>query len=212
MTVMVTATGPKTADEWERWWAPYDEPTYQAVLDHIQPDDVVLEIGAGDLRLAYRLARQARLVYAIEINSALASIDPRYQPVDNFQEIGQSNGQAQVNNLRLVWADAYQQPFPSGITVGVLLMRHCRHFPLLADKLVVAGARRLITNARWGLGVELIDLLAPRASYASVHFGWYACWCGAWGFVSGPPEELTPELEAKIHEVVDCPACLLSSS
>lgn len=86
-------------------------------------------------------------------------------------------------------------------------MRHCQNFRLLADKLVAAGARRLITNVRWGLGVELVDLLAPRITYASIHFGWYACWCGATGFLSGPPEDLTSELEAKIHEVIDCPAC-----
>lgn len=206
MTALVTASAPKTADEWERWWAPYDEPTYQAVLDHIQPDDVVLEIGAGDLRLARRLARKARLVHAIEINSAieinpsLATFAPRYQPVDNVQE-------TQVNNLRLIWTDAYQHPFPPGITVGVLLMRHCQNFRLLADKLLATGARRLITNARWGLGVELVDLLAPRSAYASVQYGWYACWCGATGFVPGPPEDLTPEVEAKIHEVASCPVC-----
>ncbi|MCZ7670623.1 MAG: hypothetical protein M5U34_27465 [Chloroflexi bacterium] len=39
-----------SASEWERMWSPYDEMTYPtAVLQHIQPDDVVLDIGAGDL-------------------------------------------------------------------------------------------------------------------------------------------------------------------
>jgi hypothetical protein len=186
------ATAIKTANEWERLWAPYDEPTYQAVLDLIEPDDVVLEIGAGDLRLAYRLAKQVSSVYALEINQVLAAIAPPGPRPDN---------------LHSIWADAYQHPFPSGITVGVLLMRHCQHFHSIADKLVAVGGQRLITNARWGLDVELIDLLAPRYSYASVDFGWYACWCGATGFVPGPPESLTPELDAKIHEVVDCPTC-----
>ena len=37
---------------WERRWAPYDELTYQEVLAQVRPDDLVLEIGAGDLRLA----------------------------------------------------------------------------------------------------------------------------------------------------------------
>ena len=190
MTAMATAI--KTANEWERLWAPYDEPTYQAVLDLVEPDDVVLEIGAGDLRLAYRLAKQVNSVYALEINQALATNTPLGPRPDN---------------LHLIWADAYQYPYPSGVTVGVLLMRHCQHFQLIADKVVAAGGQRLITNARWGLGVELIDLLAPRPPYDSSHFGWYACWCGATGFVSGPPERLTLKLEAEIHEVVDCPAC-----
>ena len=64
------------ARNWEQMWAPYDEPTYQMVLDLIAPSDVVLDIGAGDLRLAYRLARQAQWVFALEINSSLASLAP----------------------------------------------------------------------------------------------------------------------------------------
>jgi hypothetical protein len=59
--------------DWERAWAPHDEPTYQATLDWVRPDDVVLEIGAGDLRLARRPADRARLVYALEIDGAPAA-------------------------------------------------------------------------------------------------------------------------------------------
>ncbi len=44
-------------DPWEARWAPYDEATYAAVLAAIRPDDVVLDIGAGDLRLARRMAQ-----------------------------------------------------------------------------------------------------------------------------------------------------------
>jgi glycerol kinase len=43
-------------DCWEQLWAPYDESTYQAVLAAIGPEDILLEIGAGDLRLAIRAA------------------------------------------------------------------------------------------------------------------------------------------------------------
>ncbi len=193
-TAAVAAAGAAAEEAWERLWAPYDEPTYQAVLAHIRPEDAALEIGAGDLRLAYRLAERARIVYAIEINRALASLAPFWPP---------------PNNLRLIWADAYHCPFPEGITVGVLLMRHCRHFAKIADKLREIGCRRLITNARWRLGVEFINLQASRLNYASVSMGWYACWCGATGFVPGEPAELTPEREARIFEVEGCPACHL---
>ena len=48
--------GPDPLDPWERMWAPYDEATYAAVLAAVGPDDILLEIGAGDLRLARRLA------------------------------------------------------------------------------------------------------------------------------------------------------------
>jgi hypothetical protein len=37
--------------------------------------------------------------------------------------------------------------------------------------------------------------------------GWYACRCGATGFITGPAEALTPQLESAVQEVVDCPAC-----
>ena len=54
---------------WEAMHAPYDQPTYQAVLDQLSEEDVVLDIGAGDLRLARQMAKIARKVYAVEINA-----------------------------------------------------------------------------------------------------------------------------------------------
>ena len=53
---------------WEGWFSPYDDEVYTEVLRNIAEDDVVLEIGAGDLRLALRLAGRARKVYAVEVN------------------------------------------------------------------------------------------------------------------------------------------------
>ena len=38
--------------DWEALWSPYDQSTYHAVLEMIQSTDVVIDIGAGDLRLA----------------------------------------------------------------------------------------------------------------------------------------------------------------
>jgi SAM-dependent methyltransferase len=180
--------------DWERLWAPYDEPTYQAVITQVRPDDVVLEIGAGDLRLARYLARRARRVYAIEC-----------QPILVARALGGVGHLPQ--NLYAVCGDARHLPFPQGITLGVLLMRHCRHYQLYAEKLSTARCQRLITNARWRLGVETIDLLAPRLSFDQVRMGWYACRCGATGFVPGPAEQLTPKLEATVHQVNNCPSC-----
>ncbi len=48
---------PSSEAAWEAMWAPYDEATYGAALAQIAADDVVLDIGAGDLRLARRAAR-----------------------------------------------------------------------------------------------------------------------------------------------------------
>lgn len=181
--------------EWEMMWAPYDEATYQAVLAHIQSHDVVLDIGAGDLRLAQRMAKIAKRVYAIEL-----------QPKILQQGLTSITG-VLPQNLTLLCGDARVLPFPPNVTVGVLLMRHCLHFQLYAEKLKAIGAQKLITNARWRLGVEIIPLSTSRPSYSEIPLGWYACWCGATGFKSGPAEQLTPEVEENIFEVRNCPHC-----
>jgi hypothetical protein len=176
-------------DRWEAQWAPYDEACYQTVLSHVRPDDVILDIGAGDLRLARQIARVARHVYAIEMQPHL--IKP---------------GSSLPGNLGVICADARSIPWPSDITLAVLLMRHCSHLGLYVARLRAVGCRRLITNARWGLDVELVDL-GPRASWRTVKIGWYACICGQTGFVPGPPSRLTETQMEYINEVETCPVC-----
>ena len=67
----------KPLERWEALWAPYDEPTYQLVLDYVRPDDVVLDIGAGDLRLTRRVAAVAQRVYALERDPAVLARSER---------------------------------------------------------------------------------------------------------------------------------------
>jgi SAM-dependent methyltransferase len=178
-------------------FAPYDPPTYQAVLDQVRTDDVILDIGAGDLRLTRRMARIARVVYAVEINTGV---------------LNQANAERDPlpANLIPIQADARTLDFPCDITLGVLLMRHCSCFRLYAKKLQNAGARRLITNARWRMDVEVIDLSVNRASFAEVAMGWYACLCGATGFKEGSAEDWSPELDKIVNEVSGCPKCVVN--
>ncbi len=166
-------------DPWETLWAPYDEATYAAVLAEIKPDDVVLDIGAGDLRLARRMATIACQVIAWEIRPELAAA----------WSVKRDTWNATDHKVTVVCTDARSEPVPPGVTVAVLLMRHCTHYALYAEKLRAAGCRRLLTNARWGMGVEVIDL-APAAPFDSISAGWYACRrCGATGWaVEGCPE------------------------
>lgn len=183
-----------TATAWEAMYAPYDQPTYQAVLDLLMPDDVVLDIGAGDLRLSRQMARIARKVYAVEINAlvldqASASRDPL------------------PGNLDPICADARAFHFPSDTTVGVLLMRHCIHFRLYFEKLRDSGAQRLITNARWRMSLEELNLQADRIFFNEFEMGWYACLCGATGFKEGAAEQWSVEMDKLIHEVTHCPQC-----
>ena len=176
---------------WERMWAPYDEPTYKSVLERIRPSDVVLEIGAGDLRLARRLTERAAQVIAWEIQPELLA--DQCEPLPK--------------NLTAVLTDALFEPVPVGVTTAVLLMRHCQHFHPYLTKLRAAGCERLITNARWGMDVEEIDLRARRWPFAAINMGWYARECGRVGFVPGPSEQLTLEMLADVPGIVDCPDC-----
>lgn len=182
-------------DSWESMWSPYDEPTYRQVLSFINQDDIVLEIGAGDLRLARRIAQKCRRVYAIELQHNVLKLRNEYDK-STFPK-----------NLYAICADAIQFPFPEDVSTGVLLMRHCNHFRLYAEKLKRIGARRLITNARWGLGIEIVYLQQLRKKFKKVPIGDYACWCGATGFVSGAVDMLTPSDVGQVHEVIDCPQC-----
>jgi hypothetical protein len=178
----------QTLDPWEIRWAPYDEKTYRMALHYVQSDDVVLDIGAGDLRSSIQMAYTARHVFAIEMEPDLLDVGPL------------------PNNLTVICGDARTLPWPTGITLGVLLMRHCTHVGLYVARLRAAGCKRLVTNARWGMDVELMNL-GPRAAWNSVDIGWYACTCGQTGFVSGPPEQLTAARMEQIHEVETCPVC-----
>ena len=174
-------------------WAPYDDATYQEVLENIFFDDIVLDIGAGDLRLSREIAKIARLVYALEIQGSLIKKAVLGSPVPK--------------NLVCIAEDARLVPFPQGVTVGVLLMRHCTHFQEYVRKLQDVGAQRLITNARWRLGVEVVQLSAHRVEYSRLEIGWYACLCGAAGFKQGHAEQVDEEVLEKIIEVKNCPNC-----
>jgi hypothetical protein len=184
---------PELQDEgaWEMMWSPYDPPTYQSVLEKINSNDVVLEIGAGDLRLSHSMALISKQVYAIEIQKDI---------------LGQHK-QALPKNLTIFHGDARTINFPPDISVGVILMRHCMHLQLYAEKLKSSGCKRIITNARWRLGVEEISLEIVRKPYYLLEMGWYACWCGAAGFKPGPVEHFSPEMDSIVNEVVNCPQC-----
>jgi SAM-dependent methyltransferase len=176
--------------DWEGWFSPYDHEIYEAVLSHITPKDVVLDIGAGDLRLALRVAERAQRVVAVEVNPLVVAQGLKIIGLDL------------PRNLHVVCANALDIRIPPDVTVAVLLMRHCRHFQLYVDRLEAAGCQQLLTNARWRTGVERIDLTTPGLPFEDVDEGWYACRCGATGYVGvGARSDAVPV------EVRECPAC-----
>lgn len=196
----------KAADDasWEHLWAPYDEATYERALRYVPAGAAVLDIGAGDLRFARQLAARARIVYAIELQAALLPSSPL--PPCSPPPLPQDETYLPPN-LIVLCGDARTLPFPAGIDTAVLLMRHCAHFSLYREKLEAIGCRRLITNARWRMGVECIDLARRPQPYSELALGWYACRCGATGFRPGPPEVLDERLADAVHEVERCPEC-----
>lgn len=176
--------------DWEGWFSPYDDDTYASVLQNIEKCDIVLDLGAGDLRLALQVAQRTRRVYAVEINPVVLGAA--------LSEVGFDL----PRNLQVICANALDIAMPPDVTVAVLLMRHSQHFAQYFDRLQEAGCRRLVTNARWKSGVEVIDLAAPRVSFGQVSEGWYACRCGAVGYVGcGERSQTSPV------EVGNCPAC-----
>jgi predicted RNA methylase len=184
--------------DWEAVFAPYDEETYRAVLAQITPQDVVLDIGAGDLRLTKRVAAIARRVYAIER-------DPEVLAQSDWRAAGSPV------NLIAICADALTMSFPRDVTLAILLMRHCtrEHFAVYVQRLsALRRCRRLITNARWKMDVEAIDLRPARSVvYDPDRTGWYACRCGSVGFTPGDPAVITPQVLAEVVDVVSCPYC-----
>jgi len=180
---------------WEGSYSPYDDEIYEAVLSHITPQDVVLDIGAGDLRLALRMAERAQRVAAVEVNPLVLA------------RALQTIGFDLPRNLHVICANALDLRFPSDVTVAVLLMRHCHHFQAYVDRLQEAGCHQLLTNARWRTGVERIDLTTPGLPFEAVHEGWYACRCGATGYVGTGARPDTPPVEVR-----ECPACSVAKS
>ena len=181
-------------ENWEAAFAPYDEDTYRFVVERIMPPDVVLDIGAGDLRLSRRMATIARRVYAVELEVGL---------------ILQAEQAGWPANLSVVNANALTWPFPEEITVAVLLMRHCTqaHFSSYVTRLSrTTNCQRLITNARWKMGVEEMPLRSGRR-YDPARVGWYACQCGTVGFTPGDPGLITAHGLKEVAEVTHCPHC-----
>jgi len=208
MVTSFTNDPPIDENAWEQVWAPYPQETYQAVLKEIKRNDIVLEIGAGDLRLARQIASIAQKVYAIELREGLVLESVRKW----HKNTKQTFALGAKDNIEIIIGDASNIPFPQDITVGVLLMRYCQHIQHYEEKLKKLGCSRLITNSRWRMGVEVINLMAPRLSYDELVVGWYTCWCGSSGFKAGPLENVTPEVLNDIsYEVFDCPHCRVNN-
>ena len=90
-----------------------DVECYPFVLENLNSNDVVLDLGAGDLRLDILMAEKVKKVYAVEVNPILVG--------RALQIIGYD----MPRNLIVVCANLFDIEPPKDVTVVVILMRHC---------------------------------------------------------------------------------------
>jgi hypothetical protein len=95
----------------EGWFLP-EKNEYQIVLNRICKNDVILDIGAGNLALDIILAEQCKKVYAIECNPFILS------------EALKTIGYDLPRNLIVICANGLDVPIPCDVNTLVMLLRH----------------------------------------------------------------------------------------
>lgn len=102
---------------WEIFFMP-EEMYYQDCLSKLSPDDVVFDVGAGDLRFDLVMSRMCRRVYAVEITPQLVSSALRIIGWD------------MPANLTVICGNAFEMELPGDVTTVTCLMIHRKHeFP-----------------------------------------------------------------------------------
>lgn len=96
---------------WEIFFMP-EEMNYNDCLSKLSPDDVVFDVGAGDLRFDLMMAEKVKKVYAVEINPGLLSSALRIIGWD------------MPVNLTVICGNAFEMELPGDVTVVTCLMIH----------------------------------------------------------------------------------------
>jgi len=99
---------------WEDFFVPEEE-HYETVMGAVKPDDVVFDIGAGDLRLDLMLCEKVKRVYAVEINPVTLA--------GALQNIGFD----MPKNLITIRGNAFDIGLPLDTTFVLCLMIHRQH-------------------------------------------------------------------------------------
>ncbi len=102
---------------WEIFIVP-ESMFYKEVLSMISQDDVVFDVGAGDLRFDIMLSEKAKKVYAVEINPEFLG--------GALKIIGYD----MPRNVVVICGNAFEWELPSDVTVVTCLLIHRQHvFP-----------------------------------------------------------------------------------
>lgn len=113
---------------------------YPFVLENLDPDDVVLDLGAGDLRLDILMAERVKKVYAVEVNPILVG--------RALQIIGYDL----PRNLIVICANLFDIEIPKDATVAVILMRHCTR-----REEIIRRFKKLKIITNFGGEINIID-------------------------------------------------------
>jgi len=95
----------------EGWFLPEDK-EYSKVLRFIEPNDVVLDIGAGNFALDFLLSERCKKVYAVEVNPTVVK--------DALDLIGMNL----PRNLIIICGNGLDFPIPKDVNTLVMLLRH----------------------------------------------------------------------------------------
>lgn len=102
---------------YEIWFCP-EEHLYEQVLKMLRKDDVVFDVGAGDLRFSLMMSQKVKKVYAVEINPLI---------LGNALKI---IGYDLPANLIVICGNAWKMQLPPDVTCVVCLMLTRHHkFP-----------------------------------------------------------------------------------
>lgn len=102
---------------WEIFYVP-EEMFYDACLEKLSRDDVVFDVGAGDMRFDLIMSEKVRKVYAVEINPKITA------RALNIIRYGMPT------NMIAICGNAFEMELPRDVTVVTCLMIHRQHeFP-----------------------------------------------------------------------------------
>lgn len=102
---------------YEIWFNP-EVTNYDDCLSKLNPDDIIFDVGAGDLRFDLIMAEKVRKVYAVEINPKILASSLRIIKYD------------MPENLIVICGNAFDMDLPGDVTVVTCLMIHRQHeFP-----------------------------------------------------------------------------------
>jgi 2-polyprenyl-3-methyl-5-hydroxy-6-metoxy-1,4-benzoquinol methylase len=111
------------------------EPVLKAILEYIQPDDVVLDVGGGAGRFALPIARHCREVIDIDPSAGMKTV---------FESVAAESGIENARYVQSDWLDA------AGVEGDVSVVAHVTYFvsdiEAFFRKLDAATRRRVVIN------------------------------------------------------------------